>query len=215
VFRARDPLLILGQAVAVGVGTIVALTLAGWPSNAAEAAWAGLAGAVVGLLIALGIEHVVWLHREVRRLQHIERESTAAAELREEERRLWSYQLALEQRRFAVSEATFQGVCRRAHGSRSRWPENPAPGHARARPGDAPGQQHRQADAALGGVEGTDARPAVVCADEAGGRAAPDARLAGNASPSLSEIEPRLGALEGDYRGHEGVRRWWSDLLGT
>jgi ketosteroid isomerase-like protein len=27
------------------------------------------------------------------------------------------------------------------------------------------------------------------------------------------EIEPRLGALEGDYRGHEGVRRWWSDLL--
>jgi ketosteroid isomerase-like protein len=28
------------------------------------------------------------------------------------------------------------------------------------------------------------------------------------------EIEPRLGALEGDYRGHEGVRRWWSNLLG-
>ena len=25
------------------------------------------------------------------------------------------------------------------------------------------------------------------------------------------EIEPRLGALEGDYRAHEGVRRWWSD----
>lgn len=27
------------------------------------------------------------------------------------------------------------------------------------------------------------------------------------------EIEPRVGALEGDYRGHDGVRRWWSDLL--
>jgi ketosteroid isomerase-like protein len=27
------------------------------------------------------------------------------------------------------------------------------------------------------------------------------------------EIEPRVGALEGDYRGHEGVDRWWSDLL--
>jgi ketosteroid isomerase-like protein len=27
------------------------------------------------------------------------------------------------------------------------------------------------------------------------------------------EIEPRLSALEGGYRGHEGVRRWWSDLL--
>jgi ketosteroid isomerase-like protein len=27
------------------------------------------------------------------------------------------------------------------------------------------------------------------------------------------EIEPRLAAMEGDYRGHEGVRRWWSNLL--
>jgi ketosteroid isomerase-like protein len=27
------------------------------------------------------------------------------------------------------------------------------------------------------------------------------------------EIEPRLGALEGDFPGHEGVRRWWSSLL--
>ena len=27
------------------------------------------------------------------------------------------------------------------------------------------------------------------------------------------EIEPRVGALEGDYHGHDGVRRWWSNLL--
>ena len=27
------------------------------------------------------------------------------------------------------------------------------------------------------------------------------------------EIEPRFGALEGDYRGHEGVRRWWTSLV--
>lgn len=27
------------------------------------------------------------------------------------------------------------------------------------------------------------------------------------------EIEPRLVGMEGGYRGHEGVRRWWSDLL--
>jgi len=27
------------------------------------------------------------------------------------------------------------------------------------------------------------------------------------------EIKPRMVALEGGYRGHEGVRRWWSDLL--
>lgn len=29
------------------------------------------------------------------------------------------------------------------------------------------------------------------------------------------EIEPRFGALEGYYRGHEGVRRWWSSLLAS
>ena len=27
------------------------------------------------------------------------------------------------------------------------------------------------------------------------------------------EIAPRLGALEGNSRGHEGVGRWWSNLL--
>ena len=27
------------------------------------------------------------------------------------------------------------------------------------------------------------------------------------------EIAPRSGVFEGDYLGHEGVRRWWSDLL--
>jgi ketosteroid isomerase-like protein len=27
------------------------------------------------------------------------------------------------------------------------------------------------------------------------------------------EIEPRFGTLEGGCRGHEGVRRWWSNLL--
>ena len=27
------------------------------------------------------------------------------------------------------------------------------------------------------------------------------------------ELARRLGALEGYYRGHEGVRRWWSNLL--
>ncbi len=27
------------------------------------------------------------------------------------------------------------------------------------------------------------------------------------------EIVPRSGVLEGEYVGHAGVRRWWSDLL--
>ena len=29
------------------------------------------------------------------------------------------------------------------------------------------------------------------------------------------EIESRLVAMEGSYHGHEGVRRWWSDLLAS
>ncbi len=27
------------------------------------------------------------------------------------------------------------------------------------------------------------------------------------------EVESRLVAMEGGYHGHEGLRRWWSDLL--
>lgn len=27
------------------------------------------------------------------------------------------------------------------------------------------------------------------------------------------EIESRLVAMEGSYRGHEGMRRWWTNLL--
>ena len=29
------------------------------------------------------------------------------------------------------------------------------------------------------------------------------------------EIESRLVAVEGGYHGHEGLRRWWDDFLGT
>ena len=29
------------------------------------------------------------------------------------------------------------------------------------------------------------------------------------------EVIPRAGAMEGSYRGHDGVRRWWKDLLGV
>ena len=28
------------------------------------------------------------------------------------------------------------------------------------------------------------------------------------------EAESRLGAVEGGYHGHEGLRRWWNDFLG-
>jgi ketosteroid isomerase-like protein len=39
----------------------------------------------------------------------------------------------------------------------------------------------------------------------------PDAMLA--LMDDEVEIESRLVAMEGSYRGHEGLRRWWSDLL--
>ncbi len=29
------------------------------------------------------------------------------------------------------------------------------------------------------------------------------------------EAFPRLAAVEGGYRGHDGVRRWWAELLGA
>jgi hypothetical protein len=29
------------------------------------------------------------------------------------------------------------------------------------------------------------------------------------------EAFPRLAAVEGGYRGHDGVRRWWEQLLGA
>jgi hypothetical protein len=29
------------------------------------------------------------------------------------------------------------------------------------------------------------------------------------------EVESRLVVMEGPYRGHEGLRRWWDDFLGT
>ena len=105
--RARDPLLVLGQLLAAGVGTIAALVLTVWP-DAAKGALVGLVGAVVGLLLALGTEHVVRLHREVRRLQGIERQSTAEREQRDEERRRRSYQLVVEQRRAAMNKVIFK-----------------------------------------------------------------------------------------------------------
>src|SRR5215207_8665400 len=29
------------------------------------------------------------------------------------------------------------------------------------------------------------------------------------------QVESRLAAMEGAYRGHEGLRRWWDDVLET
>jgi hypothetical protein len=82
---------------------VAALTLAGWPGEAALAAWIGLAGLLLGLAAALVSEYVVHLRQEAMRLQGIERELQLDREQRIEERRLWEYQIAVARREVAVA----------------------------------------------------------------------------------------------------------------
>jgi hypothetical protein len=93
----------LGQALAGGVGTIVALTIAGWPDDAAEAAWVGLGGFLVGLALAFAGEYLLRLHADVRRLRDVDRQLEAEREQRAEERRIWSYRIEAERRRAEVA----------------------------------------------------------------------------------------------------------------
>jgi hypothetical protein len=64
----------------------------------------GAAGLVVGVVAAFGAEYVIRLHREVRRLQSIERALSAEREARAQERELLNYQLMVERRRAAAAE---------------------------------------------------------------------------------------------------------------
>lgn len=102
--RVRNWRVDLVRATSSGIGSVLALTLAKWPSNAAEAAWVGLGGLVVGLAAAFAVEYLLHSHRELRRLHDIERELAAEREQRAEERRLWEYQVTVAQRTAAVSE---------------------------------------------------------------------------------------------------------------
>lgn len=101
--RVRNWKVDLGRVVAAGLGSVVALTIPDWP-NAAVAAWIGLAGGVVGLVLAFGVEYVLRLRSEVRRLQHIERTNEHERKLREQERELWEYQVALARREAAIAQ---------------------------------------------------------------------------------------------------------------
>lgn len=94
----------LGRVVLGGLGSVIALTIAGWPGDAAIAAWVGLGGLVVGLLVAFGAEYLLRLRAEVRRLQHIERTNENERKLREQERELWEYQVQLARREAAISD---------------------------------------------------------------------------------------------------------------
>lgn len=94
---------VLLQAVLGGVGSVVALTLAGWPGNAAEAAWVAEGGLVVGVLIAFGIEYVLKLHREIRRLQGIEQNAAAERKQHAEHVKLLEHQVVLAKREAAIN----------------------------------------------------------------------------------------------------------------
>jgi hypothetical protein len=93
----------LGHALSLGLGSVIALTIAGWPSDAALTAWVGLAGGVVGLAVAFCVEHVLRLRAEVQRLKDIEQELASARTLWDQERKLRDEQLALARREAAIS----------------------------------------------------------------------------------------------------------------
>lgn len=94
----------LVRVVLGGLGSVVALSIAQWPSNAAKAAWAGLAGLILGLVCAFGIEYLARLRVAVRRLRVIEQQLAAEKESRAEERKLYDRLLLIERRRVAVAE---------------------------------------------------------------------------------------------------------------
>ncbi len=98
----------LGRVTGGGVGSILALAATGWPSNAAEAAWVGLAGLIIGLMLALGIEYLLRLRAAVGDLHTLARELESERELRGEERKLYDRQLLEERYRVAIAEVDIQ-----------------------------------------------------------------------------------------------------------
>lgn len=91
------------EAIGGALGTLILLTAFGWPRSAAETAWLGLAGLIAGLAIVLGVEYVLHLRAEVRRLHGIEARSAAESAQRVEERKLWEYQIAVAKRESAIN----------------------------------------------------------------------------------------------------------------
>lgn len=91
------------RAGASGLGTVLALWVTSWPGNAAEGAWAGLGGALVGLALCLAAEHVVGLSRELRRLNGLECQLEVERAQMAQERKLRQRQIEVAQREAAVS----------------------------------------------------------------------------------------------------------------
>jgi len=98
----------LGRAALGGIGSVAALSVAQWPSNAAEAAWAGVAGLILGLVVAFGVEYLVRLRIAVRHLGTLEQQLAAEMDARVEERKLHERLLLIERRRVAVAEVDIE-----------------------------------------------------------------------------------------------------------
>ncbi len=93
----------LARLIGAALGTVIALTAAGWPGGAAEQAWIALGGAIVGFAVCVGVEYIIALHVEVRRLRGIERELDAQRVQIEQERKLYRRQVEVAQREAAIN----------------------------------------------------------------------------------------------------------------
>jgi L-lactate permease len=91
----------LGQTLAIAAASVLGVALVG-------NALGGILGAVVGLAVAFGAEHVLGLRSEVQRLQNIEGEMASAKEARAEERRLQQHEVLVAKRRAEVAEVQFK-----------------------------------------------------------------------------------------------------------
>lgn len=93
----------LARTAATGLGGLAALAIAGWPRGAALTAGVAAVGATIGLLVALGVEWVGRLRREVIRLQDVERSGEAEREQAGRLRHHLEYQLQVAKREAALN----------------------------------------------------------------------------------------------------------------
>jgi hypothetical protein len=67
----------LARTAATGIGGLGALTLAGWPHNAAVTTLLLAVGATAGLLVAVGLETHLRMRSQFARLEDVERQAEA------------------------------------------------------------------------------------------------------------------------------------------
>jgi hypothetical protein len=107
-FAPRSRSVELGRVAGGGLGSVVALEAAGWPSNGAEAAWVGLGGLIVGLVLVFGVEYLLRLRAAVGDLHRLTGELESERQLRGEERELQDRMLLEERYKVAIAEVDIQ-----------------------------------------------------------------------------------------------------------